>query len=405
MGFPRARRRLLATLGLLLLGPVCLSGYEYHPYNYGYEYYETYDLYDDYGNPTSDNGDYAPDGGEPAVSGQAPLEATTLEVVRRRGYVMVGTYDDVPGFSEEVLGPQGGPSVWQGFDVDLGRAVAAAVLGDPTAVQFFRVTTVDRFPKLRVRGVDMVAAAASWTSGRDASREEGLRFLGPSWYDVQAYVTATATGITSIQGFAGKYLAGKLNTTSLATLRANVEAAVAAGAPDVTLRFADTNEGLLEQFLRRWVHGITGDRAPLVASLCQLRPGVEAHIVLEDSAAREVVGPVVRDSDPEWGDIVHWTLMGLITAEELGITAANAKSMRDRSDDPAVRYLLGADGDIGSAFGLSAEWMLNVILGVGNYGELYARNLARYEECGMKRGLNQLARDGGILTAPVFSPS
>lgn len=127
-----------------------------------------------------------------------------MEVVRRRGYVMVGTYDDVPGFSEEVLGPQGGPSVWQGFDVDLGRAVAAAVLGDPTAVQFFRVTTVDRFPKLRVRGVDMVAAAASWTSGRDASREEGLRFLGPSWYDVQAYVTATATGITSIQGFAGK---------------------------------------------------------------------------------------------------------------------------------------------------------------------------------------------------------
>ncbi len=318
-------------------------------------------------------------------------EGNTLKIVRDRGVLLCGGNANVPGFG--YLDPA--TNEFAGFDVDYCRAVAAAVLGEADAVEVRATTGTDRFPVLQSGEIDMLSRNTTWTISRDTSL--GFNFAPTTFYDGQGMMVRKDSGIGSLSELEGATICVQQGTTTeknladvMRALGVSYEPVVLADAP-ATLAAYD--EGRCD--------GFTTDKSGLVSNQILLAEP-DAHVILAETMSKEPLGPLVRHGDDQWFDIVKWVTFGTFQAEELGITAANVEEMAATSEDPVVRNLLGAEGDLGQALGLDNDFMVKVISQVGNYGEIYDRHLGPDTVFNLERGVNAQWTDGGLIYSPPF---
>ena len=315
--------------------------------------------------------------------------AETLEDVQSRGTLRCGVNGEVPGLS--LRAPDG---TWSGLDVDFCRAVAAAVLGDADKVEFVPVSTADRFDVLREGEIDLLARNTTWTLSRDVNL--GFEFVGVNYYDGQGFMVRNDLGVNSALELDGASVCIQTGTTTELNL-ADFFRSNGMSFEPVTV---DTSDQAREAYEAGRCDVYTTDASGLAAQRASMADS-SAHKILPEIISKEPLGPLVRHGDNQWGDIARWTLNALITAEELGVTAANAEEMKG-SDNPEVKRLLGSEGDMGAQLGLEPEWAFNIISMVGNYGESFERNVGVETPLGLERGLNALWTDGGILYSPPF---
>ena len=314
--------------------------------------------------------------------------AGTVEDVRGRGVLRCGVNGEVPGMS---FRDENGS--WSGLDVDFCRAVAAAVLDNPEAVALVPVSSEERFGAVRGGNVDLLARNTSWTGQRDIT--EGVSFAGVLYYDGQGFMVPR-----------------KSDTISALELdRAKVCAIAGSTSIDNAKRYFTRHQMALELVIlpdldsaaRAYLDGkctaLTTDRSQLHALRSTLDDPA-AQRILPEVISKEPLGPVVRDNDQRWFDLVRWTLFTLVEAEELGIDAGNAIGAKNRAASDRVRALLDLDGTTATVLGIEPAWGYRVIRWVGNYGELFERNLGPASGLGIKRGLNALWSDGGLMYAP-----
>ncbi|WP_203077331.1 transporter substrate-binding domain-containing protein [Falsiroseomonas ponticola] len=314
----------------------------------------------------------------------AAAQSPTLDAVRARGEVTCAIHTGLPGFA--AAGPDGRVA---GIDADTCRAVAAAVLGDAGKVRFVPGSMADSLAATAAGRVDLVARAATQTMMRDTAL--GLAAAGVTVFDGQGFVVRRASGIEDLSGLAGRTVcvtAGSTNELALS------DAAKRAGISLTPLPLPTLPE-LLAAYGEGRCEALSADRVPL-AGLVATRFGTADHAVLPDVISREPLGPFVRDGDRGWEQIAFWTVNALTEAEAMGITSANAATLRD-SGPPRIRRLLGGLPGMGAPLGLADDWMFRVVTQVGNYAEVYERNLGAGSPIGLARGLNQLYDRGGLL--------
>mgnify|MGYP003324692601 CR=1 FL=1 len=312
--------------------------------------------------------------------------AGTLDDVQARGKLNCGVSTGVPGFAEPDAN-----GVWQGFDVAVCRAVAAAVLNDSDAIEFVPTTGKTRFTALASGEIDMLARNTTWTFSRDVDLK--FEFVGVNYYDGQGFMAKADLGVSSATELDGATVCIQTGTTTELNLADFFRSNNISYEP-VPI---ETTSEAMQQYLAGACDVYTTDASGLAASRATFEDP-SAHVVLPEIVSKEPLGPVVRQGDSVWEDIVRWSLNAMIEAEEYGITSANADSMKT-SDNPAVKRLVGAEGELGAALGLDNEWSLRIIKQVGNYGESYKRNIA---DTGIlpDRGPNELWTKGGILYVP-----
>jgi len=326
------------------------------------------------------------------LAGAAALVATgasaqTLKTVKDRGELICGVSKGLPGFSAPDASGR-----WTGFDVDLCRAVAAAVLGSGEKVKFVPLTADERFPALQKGEVDLLSRNSTWTLDREGKL--GLLFVGISYHDGQGFLVRDARKVTS---------ALELDKSKVC-VQAGTTAAVATEdyfkTNNMTLELVTVpnSEELVKSYESGKCDTITTDVSQLYALRLNMAKPAD-HIVLPDVISKEPLGPVVRQGDDQWFNVVKWTLFGLINAEELGITAANLDEAV-KSQKPDVKHLLGVDGQNGVSLGLPNDFVVLAVKTVGNYGESFERNVGAASKLGIPRGVNQLWSMGGILYAP-----
>ncbi len=321
----------------------------------------------------------------------AAYAQATLQQVRTRGSLNCQVGLPTPGFY--ALAANG---TWSGMDVDMCRAVSAAIFDDPNRVQYQSVTSAVRFTSLANGESDMLSRTTTWTAVRDT--QLGLEFAGVNFYDGQGFLVPRASGITSTRQLDGATVCVLTGTTTELNLadyfRAN------------NMRFrAVTNENvnvLVETYLGGGCDAYTNDKSGL-ASRRAAFPNPNDHVILPETISKEPLGPVVRHGDQNWGDIVRWVLYGMIEAEEMGVNQGNLAEML-RSTNPGIRRLLGTEGNIGQGMGLPADFMARVIRHIGNYGEVYERHVGANTPVGIPRAnsLNALWTNGGIMYAMPF---
>jgi general L-amino acid transport system substrate-binding protein len=328
------------------------------------------------------------DGGPPAGG--------TLAAVQDRGTLNCGVNDAVPGFG---FVDAEGNNV--GFDVDYCKAIATAVLGDPEAVEYTPLTAQQRFTALQSGEIDVLSRNTTWTASRDGG--EGATFVTTTFYDGQGMMVPTELGITEIDELAGTaicVLSGTTTELNLTTRMADLEY--------TPLTFED-NEQLQAAFTQGQCDGWTSDKSQLAGVRSAWPEGPEALTILDETFSKEPLGPVVADGDSEWAQIVDWVVIATIEAEELGIDSTNVDTFGD-TEDASIRRLLGleVEDDEGNAtvfdpgLGLDPGWAGEVIAAVGNYGEIYDRNVGPDTALGLERGLNALWTDGGLMYAPPY---
>jgi amino acid ABC transporter substrate-binding protein, PAAT family (TC 3.A.1.3.-) len=278
--------------------------------------------------------------------------------------------------------------------VDTCRAVAAAVLGDSTAVEFVPLTAAERFTALQSGEIDVLSRNTTWTTTRDASL--GLNFTGTNYYDGQGFLVKTALGIDSASQLDGAAVCTQAGTTT----ELNLADYFRANDMEYEAVVFDTSEASAQGFDNNRCDVLTSDTSQLAALRTQLSDPSSAE-VLPDIISKEPLGPVVRQGDDEWFNVVKWVLFGQINAEEYGITSGNVDSMLE-SNNPSVQRIVGSDGNMGEILGLSDDFMVDVISQVGNYAEMFERNVGPNTPIGLQRGTNALWTDGGILYAPPF---
>ena len=316
--------------------------------------------------------------------------AGTLADVRARGVLRCGVRADAPGFA--YVDDKG---VTRGFDVELCHAVAAAVLGDPAKIETRPFLVRDALTQLRAGAVDVMTHGLTWTFTRDNGG--GVTFVATWFYDGLGFMVRRSSGIASagqLDGASICIIAGSSGETSIADyFRAhNMRYQVVAFADVAESRHA-YDDGRCDAW--------ASDVGNLAARGLELKQR-EDHVILPEIIGRDPLGPVVRKDDPQWFDIVRWTIFALIEAEDLGVTQANVEDMRRNSKDPEVQRLLGTTDALGAKDDLSSDWAYDAIKAVGNYGEIYDRYVGPNTRLGLARGLNRLWKDGGLLYAPSF---
>ncbi|MCP5073840.1 MAG: amino acid ABC transporter substrate-binding protein [Rhodobacteraceae bacterium] len=317
--------------------------------------------------------------------------AGTLDDVKAKGFVQCGVSTGVAGFAKADAN-----GVWDGFDVAVCRAVAAAVLGDSQAVKFTPTTGKTRFTALASGEVDMLARNTTWTFSRDVDLK--FTFVGVNYYDGQGFMVPKDLGVSSAKELDGATICIQTGTTTELNL-ADFFRANGISYDPVPI---ETNAEGVQQYAAGACDSYTTDASGLAASRATLTDP-ENHVLLPEIISKEPLGPLVRHGDDQWGDIVRWTLNALITAEELGITSANiAESSSAAGDNPEINRLLGTEGNLGEQLGLSADWAKNAIMAGGNYGEIFARNIGEATPIGLARGLNAQWTDGGLIYSPPF---
>jgi general L-amino acid transport system substrate-binding protein len=324
-------------------------------------------------------------GGEARAQAQAP--GPTLAAVKARDVLACGTSTGAAGFS---LPDSRG--VYRGIDTDLCRAVAAAVLGDAAKIRWVPLTTQARLPALQSGQVDVLIRTVTWTQGRDTAN--GLNFTAVSFFDGQGFMLRKSLNVSravDLGGAAICVVAGSTNELNLSDwARVN------------NVRYAPVVFEQNDEARRSYFNGRCDAYSTDASQLAGLRasfPNPEEHVILPDIISKEPHAPVVRHGDDQWFDIIRWTFFALVTAEELGLTQANVEEGL-RSENPEIRRLLGLSGDHGPLMGLDRRWAYNAIRAVGNYGEVFERNLGQGSPIKLERGLNDLYTRGGLMYAP-----
>jgi general L-amino acid transport system substrate-binding protein len=313
---------------------------------------------------------------------------STLDAVNKQGELRCGVNTGLPGFSAP-----NDKGVWSGIDVDICRAVAAAVLGKAGAVKYVPLTAKERFTALQTGEIDLLSRNTTWTATRDTAL--GLNFAGVDYYDGQGFMVKKALGLKSAKELNGASICILAGTTTELNVADWFRTHKMSYQPVVF----DTSDQTVRGFEAGRCDALTSDRSQLYALRVKLADPSSA-VVLPDVISKEPLGPVVRQGDDQWLNIVKWTLFALVDAEEYRVTSANVDQMKAKSTNPSVRRLLGSLGDIGKGMGLRSDWAYQAIKQVGNYGEIFERNLGESTPLGIERGLNALWTDGGILYAP-----
>lgn len=330
--------------------------------------------------------------GAAAVFGIAAAGASagTVEDIIARGKLRCGISDGLIGFSM-----QDAQGDWQGFDIAICRAVAAAVLGDPKAVEFFPVTNKVRFEVLNSGDIDMLSRNTTWTFTRDV--DLNLEFAGVNYYDGQGFMVPVKLGVTSAKELNGATICVQNGTSTELTLADffRVNNMTYQSVPITTAAEAT------QAYLAGACDVYTTDASGLAATRASFEDP-SAHIILPEIISKEPLGPLVRQGDAKWGDVVRWTLNALISAEELGITSENAEALSVSNENPEIGRILGTEGNFGGMLGLSPQWAKNAILAGGNYGEIFERYLGQNTAIALSRGLNAQWINGGLLYSPPF---
>ena len=318
-----------------------------------------------------------------AMVATAAAAATTLESVKQKGVLTCGSNPSLPGF-----GAPDDKGNWTGLDVELCRAIAAAVLGDSTKVKFVPLSAKDRFTALQSGEIDVLARNGTWTLSRDTVL--GLNWTGANYYDGQAFMVRKKLNVASALELNGASICVQQGTTTELNLadyfRANnlkYEGVVFATA-DETIKAYDS--GRCDSF--------TDDSSGLYSVRTKL-VNPDEHIVLPEVISKEPLSPAVRHGDDQWFDIVKWVHFAMLDAEEAGVTSKNVDEML-KSPNPEIKRLLGTEGKFGEGLGLSNDWAYKIIKQIGNYGESFDRNLGENSKLKIKRGLNQLWTKGGL---------
>lgn len=324
-----------------------------------------------------------------SVTGGAAF-AGTLEDVQDRGVLKCGVSTGSVGFSAP---DENG--VWQGFDVGMCRAVAAAVLGDPASVEFVPTTSKNRFTVLGSREIDMLSKTTTWTYSRDSDLKAD--FAGVNYYDGQGFLARNSLGVSSAMDLDGATICIKTGTTSELNLSDYFRTNGMTFEP-VPI---ESDAEAIQQFLAKACDVFSTDGSKLSAIRATF-DNPDDYTVLPEVISKEPLGPVVLQGDAQWADIVRWTLNALVAAEELGVTKGNVADMAVNSANPEVKRLLGGEGNLGAMLDLSSDWAVNAISAGGNYGELFADTIGANSPIGIERGLNALWSDGGLQYAPPF---
>ncbi len=320
--------------------------------------------------------------------GSAAAADGTLEVVKARGVVQCGINVGLAGFAE--VSNEG---EWRGFDVDFCRAVAAAVFGDAAKVAYTPTNPQERFTALQSGEIDLLVRNTTYTFSRDTNL--GFDFVGVNYYDGQGFIVPKALGVTSAKELDGARICVQTGTTTELNL-ADYFRTEGMGFETVVIR---TFDEVRSNYLADACDAYTTDTSGLAALRASF-PNPGDHIILPEIISKEPLGPLVREGDDAWADVVRWTLHALILGEEFGITTANAADLKASSPNPEIRRLLGAEGQFGAYLGLGDDWAFAILSQVGNYGELFERSLGESSLLKLDRGLNRPWTDGGLYYAP-----
>ena len=330
-----------------------------------------------------------------AVSAAAATAASagTLDDVKTKGFVQCGVSQGLPGFSN----PDSNNN-WTGMDVDFCRAVAAAIFGDAQKVKFSPLNSKERFTALQSGEVDLLSRNTTWTMSRDTSL--GLKFAGTMYYDGQGFMVKKSLGVDTAMKLDGATVCTATGTTTELNLadyfKANNMKYQVVAIEDANELVKAYDEGRCDIF--------TTDQSGLYSERLKMKDPAE-HIILPEIISKEPLGPVVRQGDDAWFNVVKWTYYALLTTEEFGITTANVEEMK-ASTNPEMKRILGVANEDGSAagfgtgIGLSEDWIVNIVKGVGNYGEIFERNVGANTPLKIARGKNALWNNGGLQYAP-----
>ena len=319
--------------------------------------------------------------------GATAAHADTLSDVKAKGYIQCGVTGGVAGFSAPDAN-----NVWAGLEVDFCRAVAAAVFNNADSVRYTPLTSQERFAALSAGEIDILSRTTTWTMSRDT--DLGISFVGTMYYDGQGFMVRKADGIESALDLSGAAICIESGTTT----ELNAADYFAANNLEFnTVVFVDQDE-VVKAYEDGRCDVYTTDASALAAERSKFAVP-DDHIILPEIISKEPLGPVVRQGDDLWFKINRWAYYALLEAEELGVTSANVDEMLG-SDNPAVKRLLGVEGDFGAPIGLTKDWAYQIIKLVGNYGEAFDRNVGPSTDIGLERGLNALWTNGGLQYAP-----
>ncbi len=313
--------------------------------------------------------------------------AQTLKTIKDRGMLSCGVSQGLPGFSSP-----DDKGNWTGLDVDICRAIAAAIFNDATKIKFVPLSAKDRFTALQSGEIDVLSRNTTWTLSRDTSL--GANFTGVTYYDGQGFLVKKSLKVNSALELNSASVCVQTGTTTEQNLADYFKGnnmkyeVIAFASADETVKAYES--GRCDVF--------TSDVSQLYAERLKLSNPAD-HAVLPEVISKEPLGPMVRHGDDQWFDIVKWTLFALVDAEELGVTQKNVDEMA-KSDKPELKRAFGTDGNLGEQLGLTKDWMSRIVKAVGNYGKSFDRNVGSGSKLGISRGLNQLWNKGGIQYAP-----
>jgi general L-amino acid transport system substrate-binding protein len=313
--------------------------------------------------------------------------AQTLEAVKARGQLICGVNEGLDGFSAKNASGE-----WAGFDVDFCRAVSAAIFADPAKVQFVPLSTTERFDALHTGKVDILSRNSTWTLSREV--EHGLSFAAVTYYDGQGFMVPRAKNVSSALELGGTKVCVQKDTTTARNQADYFDA----NSMKYDVVLTDSTADSIDHYKKGDCSVLTSDVSQLYGLRLGL-PDAGEHLILPEVISKEPLGPAVRQDDPKWRSLVQWVHFAMLDAEELGVTQTTLDQAK-ASSRPAIRRLLGVEGDSGSKLGLSNDWVVNVVKLVGNYGEVYERDLGEGSKLAIPRGLNQLWSIGGIQYAP-----
>ncbi|MDQ1240421.1 MAG: ral L-amino acid transport system substrate-binding protein, partial [Thermodesulfobacteriota bacterium] len=311
------------------------------------------------------------------VMAEAVWGGDVLDRVKARGRLHCGVGENMPGFSERDANGS-----WSGFNVDFCRAVAAAVLGDGDKVKFVPLTTSMRFPALQAGKIDLLVRNTTWTLEREAFLK--VQFPAVLFYDSQAFLVPSKSGITSLAELSGATVCVEKGTTSLQNMK---DYFVARGL-SVNPMVLDTTSEAAAAFFEGRCSACTGDSSELASVRAQAPGGIQAFKIVPDRISKEPLCPVVWGGDREWATIIRWVVYALILAEEHGITRENADSITSHNDVRVLRMQKGEHSKLAKAMGVPTDWAVRAVKAAGNYGEMFERNLGSGSPLNMERGLN-----------------
>jgi general L-amino acid transport system substrate-binding protein len=310
--------------------------------------------------------------------------ADTLSDVLKKGTLNCGVSTGIPGFSAT-----DSKGVWKGLDVDFCRSVASAVLGDASKVKYIPLTAKERFTALQSGEIDVLSRASTWTATRDTSL--GLNFAGVNYYDGQGFLISTKLGVTSAKELDGATFCIQAGTTS----ELNLTDYFKENNMEYKAVTYDTSGQTIDGFKKGRCDAVTSDKSQLYGLKLKM-DDPKSVMVLPKLISKEPLGPVVRQGDDRWFNIVRWTLFATLEAEELGVTASNVDAML-KSKNPGIKRLLGASGKAGENLGLNNDWAYQIVKNVGNYGESFAKHVGKDSPLNIERGVNNLWNKGGLM--------